>query len=257
MRLKLLLHFEEPFLIPYNYPRPPYSFLIHAIKLGDPMIAKRVHDNKKDIKFVASKLFPVESAEKTDNGLLVKSGKVELLVGSPAWSVLEALANGLAIGIGHLHILRKHLLDVEFRQVETSKRLFRRTFRTLSPVSVYHNSPPNGFRQWDLSPVGQPNSPFEDEPAVWKELVFRNLCEKYLMIHGEPFAGDFEIEVFPESARSKMFRIKRDDRTGRYTQVRAWEFHFRMWGDEELLRVAWDTGLGMRNAHGFGLIGVV
>ncbi|WP_265100838.1 hypothetical protein [Thermococcus eurythermalis] len=24
-----------------------------------------------------------------------------------------------------------------------------------------------------------------------------------------------------------------------------------------MLRVAWDTGLGMRNAHGFGMIGVV
>ena len=257
MRLELLLHFEEPFLVPYNYPRPLYSFLIHAIKLGDPMIARRIHNNKKDIKFVASKLFPEGSAEKTDSGLLVKSGRVELFVGSPAWPVLEALANGLAIGIGQLHILRKRLLDVEVRPVETPKRLSGRKLKTLSPVSVYHNNPPNGFKQWDLSPVGQPNSPFKYEPAVWKDLVFRNLREKYFMVHGEPFEGDFEIEVFLESARSKMFRIKRDDRTGRHTQVRAWEFYFRMQGDEELLRVAWDTGLGMRNAHGFGLIGVV
>ncbi|GAB6135986.1 CRISPR-associated endoribonuclease Cas6 [Thermococcus prieurii] len=257
MRLELLLHFEEPFLVPYNYPRPLYSFLIHAIKLGDPMIAKRVHGNKKDIKFVASKLFPVGSAEKTDKGLLVKSGRVKLFVGSPAWPVLEAIANGLAFGIGQVHILQKRLLDVEVKQVETPKRLSGRKLGTLSPVSVYHNSPPNGFRQWDLSPVGQPNSPFENEPAVWKELVSRNLREKYLMVHGEPFEGDFEIEVFPENARSKMFRIKRDNRTGRYTQVRAWEFHFRLRGDEELLRVAWDMGLGMRNSHGFGMIGVV
>jgi len=257
MRLKLLLHFEEPFLIPYNYPRQLYSFLIHAIELEDPMIAKRIHDNKKDIKFVASKLFPRGSAGKTDSGLLVKSGKVELFVGSPAWPVLEALANGLAIGIGQLHILRRYLLDVEVRPVETPKRLSGRKLKTLSPVSVYHNSPPNGFRQWDLSPVGQPNSPFEDEPVVWKELVFRNLREKYFMVHGEPFEGDFEIEIFQESVRSKRFKIKRDDRTGRYTQVRAWDFHFRMWSDEELLHVAWDTGIGMRNAHGFGLVGVI
>lgn len=257
MRLKLLLHFEEPFLVPYNYPRPLYSFLIHAIELGDPMIARRIHNNKKDIKFVASKLFPVGDVEKKDNGLLVKAGMVELLVGSPAWPVLEALANGLALGIDQLHILQKRLLDVEVRQVETPECFSGRKFRTLSPVSVYHNNPPNGFRQWDLSPVGQPNSPFENEPAVWKELVFRNLREKYFMVYGESFEGDFEIEVFPESARSKRFKIKRDARTGRHTQVRAWDFHFKMWGNEELLRVAWDTGLGMRNAHGFGLIGVV
>jgi len=159
MRLKLLLHFEEPFLIPYNYPHPLYSFLIHAIKLWDPMIAKRVHNNKKDIKFVASKLFPVGSAEKTDKGLLVKSGKVELFVGSPAWPVLEALTNGLAIAIGQLHILGRQLIDVRVRPVETPKRLSGRKLKTLSPVSVYHNNPPNGFKQWDLSPVGQPNSP--------------------------------------------------------------------------------------------------
>ena len=257
MRLELQLHFEEPFLIPYNYPRPLYSFLIHAIKLCDPMIAKRIHDNKKDIKFVASKLFPIGSAEKTDSGLLVKSGKVEFFVGSSAWPVLESLANGLAIGIGQLHILRKRLLDVEVRQVKTPKRLSGRKLKTLSPVSVYHNNPPNGFKQWDLSPVGQPNSPFENEPEVWKKLVFENLQSKYLMVHGEPYDGEFEIKVLPRSARSKMFRIKRDKETGKWTKVRAWNFEFRMWGDEKFLRVAYDMGIGMRNPHGFGMMGVI
>jgi len=257
MRLKLLLHFEEPFLVPYNYPHPLYSFLIHAIELRDPMIAKRIHDNKRDIKFVASMLSPVGDVKKTNNGLLVKSGKVELFVGSPAWPVLEALTNGLAIGIGRLHLLRKHLIDVDVENVEIPQRLSGRKFKTLSPVSVYHNNPPNGFKQWDLSPVGQPNSPFEDEPEVWKKLVFENLQSKYLMVHGEPYEGEFEIKVLPRSARSKMFRIKRDKETGKWTKVRAWHFKFRMWGDEKFLRIAYDMGIGMRNPHGFGMVEVV
>jgi len=256
LRVKLLLHFEEPFLIPYNYPRSLYLFLFHAIKFGDPLVADRIHDNKKDIKFVASHMFPLGSVEKTENGLLVDSGKVKLFVGSSAWPVLEALRNGLALGIGQLHILRRELLDVEVKPVKTPKRLSGRKLKTLSPVNVYHNNPPNGFKQWDLSPVGQPRSPFDNEPAVWKDLVFRNLRGKYLMVHGEHYNGSFDIEVFPRSVRSKMFRIKRDG-NGRYTKVRAWEFKMRMWGDEDLLRIAWDLGLGMRNTHGFGMLGVM
>ncbi|NJE01771.1 CRISPR-associated endoribonuclease Cas6 [Thermococcus sp. JdF3] len=250
MRLELLLHFEEPFLIPYNYPRSLYSFLIHAIELGDERISKRIHTNKKDVKFVASRLLPLGKVKKTEKGLLVEQGRIRLFVGSSAWPVLEALVNGLGSGAGELHIGGRRLLEAEIKTVKTPGRLSDRRFRTLSPVSVYHNGPPNGFRSWDLSPVGQQNSPFEDEPAVWKELVFRNLREKYLMVHGEPHEGDFGIEVFLRNVRSKMFRIKG-------MNVRAWEFEFRMWGDEEFLRVAWDIGLGMRNTHGFGMVEVM
>ncbi|NJE06343.1 CRISPR-associated endoribonuclease Cas6 [Thermococcus sp. M36] len=256
MRLELLLSFEEPFTIPYNYPHPLYSFLVRAIELGDPIIARRIHDNRKDIKFVASRIIPLGDTRTTVEGLEVESGEVKLFVGSPAWPVLEALVNGLALGAGRLHLSGRRLIWADSKPREIPTRLSGRKLRTLSPVNVYHNSPPNGFRSWDLSPVGQSNSPFEDEPALWKELVFRNLREKYLMVHGELFEGDFGIEVFPKSARSKMFRIKRDDKTGKYTKVRAWHFEFRMWGDEELLRVAWDMGLGMRNPHGFGMVEV-
>ncbi|SEW09436.1 CRISPR-associated endoribonuclease Cas6 [Thermococcus thioreducens] len=243
MRLELLLHFEEPFLIPYNYPRPLYSLIVHAIELGDPLIAKRIHNNRRDIKFVASRLLPLGKTKASKNGLLVESGRVKLFVGSAAWPVLEALVNGLATGAGRLSLGRRKLLWAEARPKKAPARFSGKRFRTLSPVNVYHNSPPNGFRSWDLSPVGQPNSPFDDEPTVWRELVFENLKSKYLMVYGEPYDGDFDIEVFPKSVRSKMFRIKRDDKTGKYTKVRAWHFEFRMRGDEELLRVVWTWGL--------------
>jgi len=257
LRLELLLSFEKPFTVPYNYPRPLYSFLLSAIELGDEEIAKRIHNNKKDIKFVASLLRPLGKVRKTEKGLEVKSGRVRLFVGSSAWPVLEALVNGLSLGIGEIHLRGKKLLEAQTRPVKTPKRLSGKKFRTLSPVSVYHNSPPNGFKTWDLSPVGQLNSPFEDEPSLWRELVFRNLREKYLMVYGELYNDDFEIKVFSKSVRSKMFRIKRDKKTRKYIKVRALEFKFRMWGKEEFLRVAYDLGIGMRNTHGFGMMEVM
>ena len=257
MRLNLTLHFERPFLIPYNYPRYLYSFLIHAISLADEEVAERVHNNKRDIKFVASKLLPVGEVKRTRDGLLVESGTVRLYVGSPEATLLRGIFEGLRLGTGKLHLKGQRLLHFEAELEKPPKNLSGKLFRTLSPVSVYHNNPPNGFRQWDLSPVGQPNSPFENEPEVWKRLVFENLRSKYMMVYGEPHEGDFEIEVSPKSVKSKMFRIKRNNKTGEYTKVRAWEFEFRMRGEERFLRVAYDLGLGMRNAHGFGMIGVV
>lgn len=255
MRLNLTLQFERPSLIPYNYPRYLYSFLLHAIGLADEKVAERVHNNKMDIKFVASKFLPIGKMRRTGDGLLVESGRVRLYVGSTETVILHTIVEGLGYGDG-LHVKGQRLLSFEAQLEETPNHLSGRRFRTLSPVSVYHNNPPNGFRMWDLSPIGQPNSPFENEPEVWKKLVFENLRSKYLMVYGEPYEGDFEIEVFPGSARSKMFRIKRDDKTGEYTKVRAWEFEFRMWGEERLLCVAYDLGLGMRNPHGFGMIDI-
>ncbi|AEH24653.1 CRISPR-associated protein Cas6 [Pyrococcus yayanosii] len=82
MRIKLTLHFKRPFLIPYNYPRPLYGFVINAINLGDERIAKRLRDNKKDVKFVLSKLYPVGKTRRTEKGILVEPGTVELYFGT-------------------------------------------------------------------------------------------------------------------------------------------------------------------------------
>ena len=256
MRLNLTLHFEPPFVIPYNYPRYLYSFLLSAIRLADEKVAERVHENKRDIKFVASKFLPIGEVEKTEKGLRVESGTVRLYVGSPARTLMSTLVEGLGYGIGKLHVAGQRLLYYEVELEETPKRLSGKHFETLSPVSVYHNNPPNGSKQWDLSPVGQRNSPFENEPEVWKELVFENLKSKYLMVYGEAYEGDFEIKVLSRMPKSKRFFMKRDEKTGEPIYARAWDFHFKMWGEEEFLRVGYDLGLGMRNPHGFGMVGI-
>ncbi|WP_297468438.1 CRISPR-associated endoribonuclease Cas6 [Thermococcus sp.] len=256
MRLKLTLHFERPFLIPYNYPHYLYSFLLNAMRLAGEEVAERVHNNKRDIKFVASKFLPVGEARRTQEGLIVESGRVRLYVGSTERTILSTLVEGLGY-TEELHVKGQRLLHFEARLEEPPKSLLRKRFRTLSPVNVYHNNPPNGFRQWDLSPVGQPNSPFENEPEVWKRLAFENLRSKYMMVYGEPYAGDFEIKVLPKSVKSKMLFIKKDEKTGKPIRARAWEFEFRMWGEERLLCVAYNLGLGMRNPHGFGMVEVM
>ncbi|ASJ08817.1 CRISPR-associated endoribonuclease Cas6 [Thermococcus siculi] len=257
MRLNLTLHFEPPFVIPYNYPRYLYSFLLRAIELADEEVASRIHNNKRDIKLVASKFMPAGSTKRLEEGLLVESGTVELYVGSTENVILESLIRGLGYGIGRLHVGCQRLLNYEVELRKTPERLSGRRFKTLSPVSVYHNSPPNGFKQWDLSPVGQPNSPFENEPEVWKSLVFENLKSKYLMVYGEPYEGDFRIKVLTNRPKSKKFFMKMDEKTGKPIYARAWEFNFKMWGEEGLLHVAYDLGIGMRNPHGFGMIEVV
>ncbi|BAD84636.1 hypothetical protein, conserved, RAMP superfamily [Thermococcus kodakarensis KOD1] len=257
MRIKLLLRFKPPFLIPYNYPRYLYSFLLRAIELADKEVAGRIHNNKRDIKFVASKFMPIGSTKRLEQGLLVESGTVELYVGSTEDIILESLVRGLGQGVGMLHVRGQRLLSYEAELEEIPKHLSGKRFKTLSPVSVYHNNPPNGFRQWDLSPVGPPNSPFENEPKVWKELLFENLKSKYMMVYGEPYEGSFDIRVLTKKPKSRRLLVKIDERTGKPIYARVWEFDFKMWGEEELLRVAYELGIGMRNPHGFGMVEVI
>ncbi|WP_457754691.1 hypothetical protein [Thermococcus sp.] len=54
LRFKLILVRDEPFILPFNYSRSLYGFTLKAIETADSRIAWRLHNIKKDIKFVLS-----------------------------------------------------------------------------------------------------------------------------------------------------------------------------------------------------------
>ena len=58
--------------------------------------------------------------------------------------------------------------------------------------------------------------------------------------------GDIEIELKPPF-RSRLFKIKGID-------VRGWDMELALRGDEHLIKLAYDIGLGEHNACGFGML---
>lgn len=111
--------------------------------------------------------------------------------------------------------------------------------RMLSPVTMYSTlKTPTGRKKTYYF------SPFESE---FSELLEGNLKKKYEALYrSEPNGLSFSIEPIGVS--------KRDEKIIDYkgTVIKSWMGRYRLSGSLELMKLAYDTGLGAKNSQGFG-----
>jgi len=80
----------------------------------------------------------------------------------------------------------------------------------------------------------------------------QNLIKKYNSFYGN-YDGDEYVKIVPEMNSVKRKRIT-IDKNGSQTHHRAYLMHFEMEADPELVKFAYDTGLGEKNSMGFGMV---
>jgi CRISPR-associated endoribonuclease Cas6 len=94
--------------------------------------------------------------------------------------------------------------------------------------------------------------PDEEEAS---ELLKNNLLRKYEAFYGKPFAEDlFFVWEATGSIKSKLIKIKTG--TPQQTKVRGAICTFRLFTHPELLKIAYNAGLGEKNSMGFGCVGI-
>jgi CRISPR-associated endoribonuclease Cas6 len=93
------------------------------------------------------------------------------------------------------------------------------------------------------------------------EAIRNNLLMKYEIIYGracekDVFAIEFNMEYYErrKGRVSKLLHIK--EGSADETKVKVFEMPFRVRGNPELIRVAWECGLGDKNSMGLGMIDV-
>jgi CRISPR-associated endoribonuclease Cas6 len=93
------------------------------------------------------------------------------------------------------------------------------------------------------------------------EAIRNNLLMKYEIICGKPcvepdFKIEFDMQYYErrQGRVSKLLHIK--EGSAEETKVKAFEMPFRVQGNPELIRVAWECGLGDKNSLGLGMIDV-
>jgi len=269
MRAELSFSHDKPFYLPFNYNHPLQGLIYNALKLGDKSIAKRLHSNKKDIKFVFSK--PLADGKKgrgwwvNKKGIFVKSKCFKIYFSTPEPWIFNAFIDGI-FKLEEIKLFGKTFYLNRVRTFKEPEKLSNRPLKTLSPINVFMNNAPNGAKTWDLSPIQPEKSPFKNEPGLWKEFLLRNLREKYLLLYGERYEGELDIELLnkpePKQSRFKIKHVvKYNSKLKRHVldsiYVRAWDLGLKLYGEEEILRIAYELGLGMRNSLGFGMIGVM
>ncbi len=121
------------------------------------------------------------------------------------------------------------------------------TFEALSPISV--------SQRLEDGRDYYPQDGEEFSTSEWvRERLLKNLLDKYEVTEGKPFEGEpyFNMMTLSEP-KSTLVTIKAC--TPQQTKVRGFLCRLALHCPAELMRIAYESGLGEGNSQGFGCLG--
>lgn len=197
--------------------------------------------------FTFSRLFGKFRIKKR-NETITFIGPLRLQISSPQDELLQEFAETLARA-GEVRINSNPLLvssiEVHFTPSFTSFQVIK----MLSPVTVYSTLfTASGKRKTYYF------SPFEEE---FSRLIKENIIKKYVSFYEKKPAPD-DFTVSPEKINKRAEKIiKYTPKDKPYTIIKGWMGVYKLEGNPELIRLAYDVGLGAKNPQGFGMFEVL
>ncbi|NPA74610.1 MAG: CRISPR-associated endoribonuclease Cas6 [Euryarchaeota archaeon] len=244
MRVKV--HLRGSGILPFNYHYQLSAAMYHYKKLADAELSARLHYST-DIKtFTFSEIMVPKRRIRTrePKGIEILDDYSYIIYSSPVKEYIEAVVTGMlsepALRIGRLKftIARIEVLetpDVDWKDVH---------FRTLSPVVVSTRNSED-----KKVPV------YPTEPQ-WYVNVEKNIKHQYEEVHGEVPDGRLNIEVMHFKTKGYEFKKNKDGKIEE-GYIKAVHGHFRFRGVPELIKFAYEAGVGERGAQGFGCLALV
>jgi len=250
MRIRFQLTPPGAVWLPWNHQYELSSALYATIAHASPGFSTFLHDrgfiaDGKQFRLFTFSPLRGKILDRNSFGLLFQP-PIKLLCSSPVSEFVRAVAEG-ALQVG---TLRVGDIELPVSQVETlpdpdfSSRMI---FRPLSPITVSTGrvDADGKMRATYLSP----------EEERFYEHLSANLTRKYEALNKQPpedpdVKFKLAYEEIPENKRlSKLIDIKG-------IKVRGWLVPVQAQGNPELLRLAYETGLGEKNSAGFGMVEV-
>ena len=255
MRFKITLQTQSEVMgreLPINYQYPMQAAIYRIIAQSDLAFSSWLHANgyqqgksKRFKLFTFSNLIvPQYGIDKERERLVVKSDIVSFYISFLPERSTQQFIQGLfqqqTIQIAD------YISGVQFQvsEVQVMKPLEYHTgmvFKTISPVCI---SFLNDHGRMDyLSP----------KDARYEIGILTGLLSRYDAIYGEPFCGDpyCHIQLLKEP-KSTLVRIKAG--TPNETRVRGYRYQFKIDLPDELMQIAYESGLGEKGSMGFGMI---
>ena len=254
MRFKLTLQIQPEVMgreLPINYQYPLQAAIYHTLAQSDLDFSTWLHENGYQQEGKRFKLFtfsnlivPKFGIDKQRERLIVKSNLVTLYISFLPERSTQQFIQGLfqqqTIQVAD------YISGVQFvvREIQVMPPLDYQpdmTFKTLSPVCISLRNE-RGLMDY-LSPT---------DPRY--ELgILTGLLARYDVIHGQPFSGTpyCHLQLLNEP-KSALVRIKAG--TPNETRVRGYRYHFKIDLPEELMQIAYESGLGEKGSMGFGMI---
>lgn len=244
MRLLLELNTGKDFVVPIDYNYQIQGFLYKSIS---PKLARILHDKgfpvgKRNFKlFTFSRILGDYEVNKTDGSIKFLS-PFRLVVNSVMNEFIEELAEEL---------LRKKFVRIASHRVSLASAEVADTMidqdkiriRMLSPVTIYSTlSHPDGRKKTYYY------SPYETE---FSQLISENSSKKFMAYFGRAPRGSISLtplKVNPVNQKIVLYKG---------TIIKGWTGIYELSGDRELMKMAYDAGLGGKNSQGFGCFEVV
>jgi CRISPR-associated endoribonuclease Cas6 len=255
MRFKLTLQIQPEVMgneLPINYQFPLQAAIYKTLANSDAEFATWLHENgyqqdgKRFKLFTFSNLIvPQYGIGKERERLEIKSDYVTLLISflpeKSTQKFIQGIFNNRKIQIAD------HLSGVQFvvREIQVMSPLNYKpdmVFRTLSPICISLRNE-RGHMDY-LAP----------NDSRYELGLLTGLLARYNAIHGEPFRGDSycHLQLLSEP-KPTLIRIKAG--TPNETRVRGYRYQFKIDLPEELMQIAYESGLGEKGSMGFGMIG--
>lgn len=242
MRLKILLKSEKGKLkIPFNY-----NHIISAIiynKIADLELANKLHSSQ-SYKFFTFSQLNIHRFKIIKDGFLSQNGTIDFLISSPDDYLIKSLVEGFLSDLTVDFAGTKLLIQkVELLPVPEFKEKIK--VKTLSPIITRTKKEVDGeMKIWDLAPGNH----------FFKNLE-NNLINKYKKFN-DINETNKEIKIYSEfnNVKRKRITLKKGEEQ---TYHRAYMMDLILEGDIELLKFAYDAGVGEKSALGFGMVSII
>lgn len=240
MRCKITIRKTSLTPLYYDYQYGLASMLYHRLANANITLANELHSHQ-GFKFYTFSNLVIEDWIPDKHGL--NFTRAYFFISSPDPEFIRSFTEGLLmepeffLGKG-----KKSNFIIESAQIQPQQEFSDTcTFRTLSPLYVKTMRKKNGkLTEFDLYP----------KDAKFYENIHRNLCARYEEYHGHKVDQDF-FEIL-DVKNFKAKRVSVDSSFRRCSMLTM-----KLEASPELIKFAYDAGLGEKNAMGFGCMGVV
>lgn len=255
MRFKLTLQIQPEIMgreMPINYQYPLQAAIYRTLAASDTTFSTWLHENgfwqdgKRFKLFTFSNLIvPQYGIGRERERLIVRSDLVTLYISFLPQRSTQTFVQGLFAQ--QTIQLADYISGVQFlvREIQVEPSLTyspTMTFKTLSPVCISLRN-----KQGHMDYLAPTDSRYELG-------ILTGLLARYNAIYGQPFSGSpyCHLKLLSEP-KSSLVRIKAG--TPNETRVRGYRYQFKIDLPEELMQIAYESGLGEKGSIGFGMIG--
>ncbi len=253
MRFKLLINIDKSKYndsIPINYQYECSAVIYKILSKSDEQFSQWLHDNgynadKKLFKLFTFSRLHIPQYQLQGDKLKILSDTIEWYISFVPEISTREFVQGIfkeqEFTIGNKQArVSCQVKSIEMLAPPSIEKSM--TFETISPICLTLKRA-NGTDEY-ISPT---------HPMA-NELIRQNLLDKYQAANGHALAGDDIICDFKliSEPKSSLVTIKAD--TPQESRVRGYNCRFQLTAPVELMRIAYDGGIGSKNSMGFGMV---